>query len=152
MSCTRRMDQGNGDFSAIPSSDCLIRIQSDARHTLFDALYVMSEPIRHEERFAVHALDDVLQGIEFAVMYMQRSSIVGVDCAVCHLREFPGQDSGICRRHLITLSWRTSCSHIAAYIFRSASLIFTVYSLSISSGILRWSAAFMEMVMSAIFS
>ena len=76
------MDQGEGDFAAIPSGDCLIRIQSDARHALFDALCVMPKPVRNEERFAVHTLNDVLQGIELAVMYMQCRAIVGVDCAI----------------------------------------------------------------------
>ena len=95
------MDQGDGDFSTIPTSNCLVRIQSDARHALFDALCIMPEPICHEERLAVHALNDVLQGIQFAVMDMQGSSIVGINRTVRHLCDLARQNSCICRRHLI---------------------------------------------------
>ena len=80
----------------------------------------MPKPIRNEERLAVHALDDVFQGIKFAVMYMQCRAIVGVDCTVCHLREFPGQNTGICRRHLIALHLQNQLlTHRIVHLFLS---------------------------------
>ena len=87
MPCTGRMEKRHGDVSPIPAGDGLVCIQSDTRHTLFDALCIMLEPIRHKKRLAVHALDDVLQGIELTVMDVQNGSIIRVDCAVRHLGE-----------------------------------------------------------------
>ena len=45
----------------------------------------MLEPVGHQNRLAVGGFDNVLQGIQLAVMDLDDLTAVIVDCTVCHL-------------------------------------------------------------------
>jgi hypothetical protein len=55
------------------------------------------EPVGHQQRIAVGGFDQVLQGVELAVMDMGDLAVVAVDSAVGKLGEFAAEDRGVLR-------------------------------------------------------
>ena len=73
----------------------------------------MLVPVSHQQGLSVHAFGDVLQGVQLLVMDMFHIPVIRIDRPVCHLTEFPGQYSGICRRHLALIKL---CRQILAHL------------------------------------
>ena len=62
---------------------------------LHDPLKVVLVPVRHQQRFPVRRLDDVLQRIQLPVMNRNDAAGVVIDRAVGKLTEFPGKGSSV---------------------------------------------------------
>ena len=46
---------------------------------------VMLEPVGHQNRLAVCCFDDILQGIQLAVMDLDNLTVIIINRTVCHL-------------------------------------------------------------------
>ena len=81
MSRRCRVDKCYRDFSVIPSADAVRVIQAGERNMQFlqplgNAGEVMLEPVSHKDRLAVGSFDDVLQGIQLAVMDVESVAVI----------------------------------------------------------------------------
>ena len=99
MSSRCRMNQADLHFARIPHADAAFRryatiVYLQLFQTLDDSLQVMLVPVANQDR-ALRSLDNILKGIELAVMDMGHFSLIGINCTVCHLAELPGKGCGI---------------------------------------------------------
>ena len=85
---------------------------------ILDAVKVVLVPVGHQQGLSIHALDDVLQGVQFLVVDIFHIPVIRIDRPICHLAEFSGQHSGICRRHLALVKL---CRQIFAHLIVNGS-------------------------------
>ena len=62
---------------------------------LGDALQVVLEPVRHKDGFLVGGFDEILQGIQLAVVYLKHAFVLSIDGPVCHLGELVREGCGV---------------------------------------------------------
>ena len=94
------VDERHGQLAAVPSADAVGIIKQAERDVPFveplgDALQVVLEPVSHQNRFAVGGFDEVLQGIQLAVVYLKYAFVLSIDGPVCHLGELVRKGCGV---------------------------------------------------------
>ena len=97
MSGTRRMYHSNRYLTIIPILDILRCLYLTNLKPFLDSLQIVVIPVSNQNRFAVCAFDEVLQGIQFAVVDIHDFLILGIDSTVCHLQKFSGKSRCIHR-------------------------------------------------------
>ena len=91
-----RVDQGDRDVPGIPVPDVGAALDIPYRNPLLcqmlhDALAVMLEPVRYQNRLPVGGFDQIFQRLQLMVMDDTSFSVLIVDSAIAHLQQLSCQ-------------------------------------------------------------
>ena len=105
MSCGCGVDKSHRKLTAIPAGNAIGRVQLGKRYmkrvqSLFDALKVMLEPVRHQHGLAVCRFNQILQSVQLAVVDTHCIAVFIVNRTVCHLRELARKSRRVDRVHI----------------------------------------------------
>src|SRR5699024_3267587 len=100
MSGRSGVDQRDRDLTVVPSADTGGIVQLRELYTQFlqplgYAREVMLEPVRRKHRLAVCRFDQILKGVELAVMDINDLAAVVIDRAVRHLTQLARERRGV---------------------------------------------------------
>ena len=90
------MDQRQWNLTVIPRRDVGAGLElTRLREPFGDPLQVVFEPVRHEQRLAVGRLDQVFEGVEFALMNYRGVASLVVDRARGQLQQLAQERGGV---------------------------------------------------------
>ena len=99
----RRVDDRHRDLALVPIGDVPAGLDLPDDEPLLDALKVVLEPVGHQDGLAVGGFDEVLQGIQLAVVQTEHPFVLPVHRAIGHLGELVRQSRRVPGVHLFTV-------------------------------------------------